>query len=206
MRLPRRAGSRADRAGGGEADRGARHRRLDRGQAQGGAAAHAAGPCGAAGRRRGARRRSSTITHSSAATRTPGNCANSARKHWHGCGGLPHFRPQLTGGVAAGWATAHSDIRLELDGRGCQTRRDRPPRCGGPVQVAAFGSRRCGGAVRRYAAWGRAPERRHGGGWRGSARNATATGRRLRGWTKPRSPRCSPPSRAASPRRPARST
>lgn len=27
---------------------------------------------------------------------------------------LAAFRPQLTGGVAAGWATAHSDIRLEL--------------------------------------------------------------------------------------------
>ena len=28
---------------------------------------------------------------------------------------LAAFRPQLTGGVAAGWATAHSDIRLELE-------------------------------------------------------------------------------------------
>lgn len=27
---------------------------------------------------------------------------------------LAEFRPQLTGGVAEGWATAHSDIRLEL--------------------------------------------------------------------------------------------
>jgi hypothetical protein len=27
---------------------------------------------------------------------------------------LAEFRPWLTGGVAAGWATAHSDIRLEL--------------------------------------------------------------------------------------------
>jgi len=27
---------------------------------------------------------------------------------------LAHFRPTLVGGVAAGWATAHSDIRLEL--------------------------------------------------------------------------------------------
>jgi hypothetical protein len=28
---------------------------------------------------------------------------------------LAAFRPLLTGGVAAGWATAHSDIRLELE-------------------------------------------------------------------------------------------
>ena len=42
------------------------------------------------------------------------SCARSARRRCAGCAALAQFEPVLVGGVAAGWATAHSDIRIEL--------------------------------------------------------------------------------------------
>jgi hypothetical protein len=58
--------------------------------------------------------RSSSITRCSAATRMRSRCAISARKRSRWLRALAEFSPMLVGGVAAGWATEHSDIRIEL--------------------------------------------------------------------------------------------
>ena len=59
-------------------------------------------------------RRSPTITRCSAARRTRRRCARQREEALRWMRRLAQFAPVLVGGVAAGWATEHSDMRLEL--------------------------------------------------------------------------------------------
>ena len=108
------ARSRPHRADRGPADRRARHHRLVAREAQGGTPADAARRDAAAVQRRHRAGARPTTTRCSAATPTRRACAASARRPSRGCNGSRAGIRCWSAAWPPGWATEHSDVRLEL--------------------------------------------------------------------------------------------
>ena len=147
------------------------------------------GARGAARRRRGGSRagRASRDLRRRRARRR--RCARSARRRCAGCSGFAKFSPHLTGGVAAGWATEHSDIRLELVANDAKSSSSRCSTRASPIarwSLTATAPRSCSSSPRAADCACPCGTRRR----RGSGRAAIVTATRRSGWTRRPWSRC----------------